>query len=82
MGDAIRAKSLELRAQVLGVPEEEAAALALVWLEDGAIVATQPVVAPTSDHTLATSGPGRYRIELRRGEEILVLTSPIYLLRR
>jgi hypothetical protein len=81
MGDAIRAKALELRAQVLGVPAEEAGALELLWLKDGAVVAAGPVSAPTSEHALATSGPGRYRIELRRGEEILVLTSPIYVTR-
>lgn len=79
IGDTIRAKGLELRAQVLGVPAEDAGVLELLWLRDGAVVARGPVSAPTSEHALATGGPGRYRLELRRGEEILVLTSPIYL---
>ena len=79
MGDALRERELQLRAQVLGVPADETE-LTLLWFKDGAVVASGPVTAPGSEHWLTTSGPGRYRIELRRGEEILVLTSPIYLL--
>jgi hypothetical protein len=78
MGDALRAQALELRAQVLGVAAD-GDPLTLHWLKDGAVVASDPVAAPSSDHALATSGPGRYRLQLQRGDEILALTTPLYL---
>ena len=80
MGDEVRAKALELRAQVLNVPVD-GDPLTLHFLKDGAIVASEDVAAPASEHTLATSGPGRYRLQLQRGDEILALTSPMYLKR-
>jgi hypothetical protein len=52
-------------------------------VKDGAEIDRVPVSLGTTDHAFASSGPGRYRLELRRveqilGEQILVLTSPIY----
>jgi len=71
---------VEFTAQVLDIdPEDEAeGALELVVLKDGLPVETVPVSAPSTEHAFASSGPGRYRLELRRGEALLAFTNPIY----
>jgi len=74
-GDTLKGKSVDFAAQVLGTEEE---GLELLVMKDGAEIDRVPVSLGTTDHAFASSGPGRYRLELRRGEEILVLTSPIY----
>jgi hypothetical protein len=80
-GDTLRARSAELDAQVLGV-EAEDGELELVLVKDGEAVDSIPVGPPGAEHTFASSGPGRYRLDLRRGDDILVITSPIYLERK
>jgi hypothetical protein len=81
MGDTVRAGSVAFAAQVRNV-EAEDGALELVVLKDGEPIETVPVAAPGADHAFVSSGPGRYRLELRREREILVLTNPIYVARR
>lgn len=80
MGDELKAASVQFTAQVLDVDAEDEAegALELVVLKDGAPVETVPVSAPSTSHAFASSGPGRYRVELRRGEALLAFTNPIY----
>ena len=74
-GDTVKGKSVDFAAQVLGTEE---AGLELLVMKDGVEVDRVPVSLGTTDHAFTSSGPGRYRLELRRGEQILVLTSPIY----
>jgi hypothetical protein len=84
MGDELKAKTVEFTAQVLDIdPEDEAAgALELVVLKDGEVVETVPVGAPGAEHDFSSSGPGRYRVELRQFDAILALTNPIYVKRK
>jgi hypothetical protein len=74
-GDTVKGKSVAFAAQVLGTAE---AGLDLLVVKDGVEIDRVPVSLGTTDHAFSSSGAGRYRLELRRGEEILVLTSPIY----
>jgi hypothetical protein len=74
-GDTIKGKSVAFAAQVLGTEET---GLELLVMKDGLEIDRVPVSLGTTDHAFTSSGPGRYRLELRRGEQILVLTSPIY----
>jgi len=74
-GDTVKGKSVAFAAQVVGSEEE---GLELLVVKDGVEIERVPVSLGTTDHAFASSGPGRYRLEVRRGEQILVLTSPIY----
>jgi hypothetical protein len=74
-GDTIKGKSVDFAAQVLGSAE---VGLELLFFKDGVETGRAPVPLGDSDYAFTSSGPGRYRLELRRGEQILVLTSPIY----
>jgi hypothetical protein len=78
-GDTIKGKSISFAAQVLGAAEP---GLELLFVKDGVETGRAPVPLGTSDYAFLASGPGRYRLELRRGEQILVLTSPIYVKRK
>jgi hypothetical protein len=80
MGDKIKARDVEFTARVLGVPEGEAFTLHL--LKDGELGPGAPVPSGDSEHTFPSSGKGRYRLELRRGAEIHVLTTPIWLAKK
>jgi hypothetical protein len=84
MGDELRAKAVDFTAQVLEIDagDEAEGALQLVVLKDGEIVETVPVTGPAAEHAFASSGAGRYRVELRRGDAILALTNPIYVKRK
>lgn len=77
MGDVVKARDVTFTAHALGVPAGEAFTLHLV--EDGVLGAGVPVPTGDSEHLFASNGKGRYRLELRRGEEIHVLTTPIWL---
>jgi hypothetical protein len=81
VGDTVKANAVDFSAEVSNV-EAEDGALELVVLKDGEPVESVPVAAPGLVHAFSSTGPGRYRIELRRGVEILVLTSPIYVKRK
>jgi hypothetical protein len=74
-GDTVKGKSIDFAAQVIGTAE---LGLELLFVKDGVETGRAPVPLGTSDYAFTSSGPGRYRLELRRGEQILVLTSPIY----
>jgi hypothetical protein len=63
---------------VLNVPADEEP-FTLLFLRDGEVVSSGPVAVPTSAHVLVATRPGRYRLQLQRGEEIHALTSPVYL---
>jgi hypothetical protein len=84
MGDVLKAKAVEFTAQVLNVEAEDEApgALELVVLKDGAAVESVPVAVPGVEHAFSSSGPGRYRVELRRGDALLAFSNPIYVERK
>jgi hypothetical protein len=54
--------------------------LTLDLVKDGSTVASVPVTPPAMTHQFATTGPGRYRIELREGQLVWALTSPIWII--
>jgi hypothetical protein len=84
MGDLLKANAVDFTAQVLNVdPEDEAlGALELVVLKNGVPVESAPVGVPGAEHTFSSSGPGRYRVELRRGAALVAFTNPIYVKRK
>ncbi|MGI8633178.1 MAG: CehA/McbA family metallohydrolase [Solirubrobacterales bacterium] len=84
MGDTLIAPSAQITATVLGAdrnstPRPGPAVLALV--RDGETVAAVPIDGSAATRTFPDLGPGRYRIEVRRGELIEVLSSPVTVLR-
>lgn len=85
VGDTVKANAVEFAAEVSNV-EAEDGPVDLVVLKDGAVMERVPVAPPGLVHPFSSTGPGRYRVELRRDvqgvDQILVLTSPIYVKRR
>ena len=78
MGDRVRGGSADLTATVLNVPQD-GDPFTLHVMKDGVDRASVPVTAPTTMHELAGAGPGRYRLELRRGVIVWALTTPIWI---
>lgn len=78
MGDTVRGGIAAFTASVLNVPPG-GEPIVLHVMKDGADVAALPVAPPSTTYELPSSGPGRYRLELRRGAAILALTTPIWL---
>lgn len=80
-GDTVRARAVDFRAEVLDV-EPEDGTLELVVLKDGAPIDSISVAAPGATHTFSSTGPGRYRLELHNGDDIWLLSSPVYIERK
>jgi hypothetical protein len=80
-GDTVKAKAVDFEARVLNV-EDADGELELVVLKDGQPVESVPVAVPETVHGFASSGPGRYGLELRRGDEILCYSTPIWVARK
>jgi hypothetical protein len=78
MGDRVRGGSADLTATVLNVPQD-GDPFTLHVMKDGVDRASVPVTAPTTMHEFAGAGPGRYRLELRRGVIVWALTTPIWI---
>ena len=78
MGDTLVGTSAELTARVFNlVPNDDLFLLYLV--RDGELGAAVPVTGPDETFRFRASGPGRYRLQLMRGDVIVALTSPIWL---
>jgi len=79
-----KSEPVDFTAQVLNVDPEDVAlgALELVVLKNGVPVESAPVGVPGAEHTFSSSGPGRYRVELRRGDALVAFTNPIYVKRK
>ena len=78
MGDTLVGASAELTARVFNlVPNDDLFLLYLV--RDGELGAAVPVTGPDETFRFRASGPGRYRLQLMRGDVIVALTSPIWL---
>lgn len=80
MGDEIAGKTVEFTAQVSNVDPEDVVLgeLELVVVKNGADHESFPVPVPGAEHVFASSGAGRYRLELRRGDALLAFSNPIY----
>ena len=74
MGDTVSASGAQFTARVTGGAGAE-----LFVVKDG--LAGSAVAVPTADftHAFPDFGPGRYRLELRRGAQVEALTTPIAL---
>ena len=77
MGDVVKKRCSGFTARVLGAPEGGSFTLHIV--KDGVLGPGTSVPAGDSEHSFPATGKGRYRLELRRGEEIHVLTTPIWI---
>jgi len=77
MGDTVRGVAT-LTAAVMNVPPG-ATELTLHLVKDGTSIASVTVTPPAMTEQFATSGPGRYRLELREGDLVWALTTPIWI---
>lgn len=83
MGDTLRSGSASFAARVLGAGPGAAdpGARQLIVMKDGAPFRTVPVSGSDFRFRFRSDGPGRYRLQLMRGEVIETVSSPIYLVR-
>jgi hypothetical protein len=77
MGDRVDGGVADFTARVMNVPPD-GEPFTLHVVKDGVAIATVPVSFPATTHAFAASGPGRYRLELRRGQFVWALTTPIW----
>jgi hypothetical protein len=77
MGDTVRGAT-RLTAVVMNVPPG-AQGFTLDLVKDGSAIETIPVTAPAMSHEFATSGAGRYGLELRDGDVVWARTTPIWI---
>lgn len=76
MGDVLTGGAARFRAKVLNAT---GGPYSLIVLKDGVAIQTVPVSAKRLVLRFDASGPGRYRLQLQRGDVVVALTSPIYL---
>ena len=74
MGDVVRAGQAHFAARVLRGSGRE-----LLVYRNGSLVATVPVGSDDFTHRFSDAAPGRYRLQLMRGQTIETVSSPIYL---
>jgi hypothetical protein len=78
MGDRMTGGAADFTATVLNVPAG-GDPFTLHLVRNGVAVAGVPVAAPGTTHGFVANEPGRYRLELRRGNFVWALTTPIWL---
>jgi hypothetical protein len=78
MGDELPGPTAMLSASALNVPFGEADPHVLRLFRNGQPVSETAVDPPGGDYDLGEVGPGRYHIQLERGDLILDFTSAIY----
>ncbi len=73
-GDTIRAGSAAFTVRVMG-----GSGRTLLVIKDGQTLQTVPVSGDSFRHAFTASAPGRYRIQVQRGQTIETVSTPIYL---
>lgn len=78
MGDTLRGGAAQFTAQVLNATTPDRPRTLYV-VKNGETVFELPVTSEAATFTFASTGPGRYRLQLERGTLIEAVSSPIYL---
>ncbi len=79
IGDVVRGREVDLRAQVLnGIDATQPDPLLLKVVKDGVAVHTETVTSNDHVYSFRASEHGRYRLQLERGPVIEVVSSPIW----
>jgi len=75
MGDTLKAARADFSARVIGGQGQT-----LLVVKDGSVTELAPIASDDFTHRFSSSGPGRYRLEVQRGESAVeTVSSPIWL---